>query len=57
MLIDFHVHLYDESGYGEGLVETARNLGIDRMVVGGGEPRYGLAANAEVRRIAISYRQ
>lgn len=55
MLIDFHVHLYDEPGYGESLAETARNLGIERMAIGGGEARYGLAANAAVRRLADSY--
>lgn len=55
MLIDFHAHLYDEQGYGEALAETARNLGIDRMCICGGEGRYGLAANVEVRRQADSY--
>jgi len=55
MLIDFHVHLYDETGYGEALVETARNLGVDRLCIAGGESQYGLAANAEVRRQAELY--
>ena len=55
MLIDLHAHLYDEPGYGEALAETARNLGIERLCICGGEPRYGLAANAEVRRQADSY--
>jgi len=55
MLIDFHVPVYDESGYGDALAETAKNLGFDRLCIGGGEPRYGLAANAEVRRLAGSY--
>lgn len=55
MLIDFHAHLYDEPGYGEALAEAARNLGIDRLCICGGEGRYDLAANAEVRRQADSY--
>ncbi|MFW6188837.1 MAG: amidohydrolase family protein [Planctomycetota bacterium] len=55
MLIDFHVHLYDEPGSGEALAETAKNLGFDRLCIAGGDARYGLAANAEVRRQADSY--
>lgn len=55
MLIDFHVPVYDEPGYGEALAETARNLGLDRLCICGGEARYGLAANAEVRRQADAY--
>lgn len=55
MLIDFHVHLYDEPGYGEALAQTAKNLGLDRLCIAGGEARYGLAANAEVRRQADAY--
>ncbi len=55
MLIDFHVHMLDEPGYGESLVETASNLGMDRLCIAGGEARYGLAANAEVRHQADSY--
>jgi len=55
MLIDFHAHLYDEPGYGEALAETARNLGLERLCIAGGEERYGLAANAEVRRQADAY--
>ncbi len=55
MLIDFHVNVYDEPGYGEGLAETAKNLGFDRLCIGGGEPCYGLAANAEVRHQADAY--
>jgi predicted TIM-barrel fold metal-dependent hydrolase len=55
MLIDFHVHLYDEPGYGEALAETARNLGLERLCIAGGEGRYGLASNAEIRRQADAY--
>jgi hypothetical protein len=55
MLVDFHVHLYDEAGYGEVLAETARNLGFDRLCIAGGESQYGLAPNAEVRRQADQY--
>jgi len=55
MLIDFHCHLYDEPGYGEALAETGRNLGVDRLCIGGGDAQYGLAANAEVRRQADAY--
>ena len=55
MLIDFHVHLYDEAGYSDALVETARNLGLSRMCIGGGEARYGLAPNGDVRRLADAY--
>ncbi len=55
MLVDFHVHVHDEPGYGEELAETAKNLGMDRLCICGGEARYGLAANAEVRRQADAY--
>jgi hypothetical protein len=55
MLIDFHCHLYDEPGYGDALAEMARNLGVTRLCIGGGDARYGLAANAEVRRQADAY--
>jgi hypothetical protein len=55
MLVDFHVHLYDEAGYGEALAETAKNLGVDRLCIAGGESQYGLAPNAEVRRQADLY--
>jgi predicted TIM-barrel fold metal-dependent hydrolase len=55
MQIDFHVHLYDELGYGDVLAETAKNLGFDRLCIAGGEPGYNLAANAEVRRLADQY--
>jgi predicted TIM-barrel fold metal-dependent hydrolase len=55
MLIDFHATVLEEPGYGEALAETARNLGFDRLCIGGGEPRYGLASNSVVRRLADSY--
>jgi predicted TIM-barrel fold metal-dependent hydrolase len=55
MLIDFNVNVYDEPGYGESLADTAKNLGFDRLCIAGGEPCYGLAANAEVRRQADAY--
>ena len=55
MLIDFHVNVYDEAGYGDALAETAKNLGFDRLCIAGGEPCYGLAANSEVRRQADLY--
>jgi len=55
MLIDIHAHVYDEPGYGEALAETAKNLGMDCLCIGGGEPRYGLASNAEVRKQADAY--
>lgn len=55
MIIDFNVPVYDEPGYGEALAQTAGNLGIDHLCIAGGESRYGLAANAEVRRLADSY--
>ena len=55
MLIDFHVHVYEEPGYGEALAETAKNLGLDLLCICGGEARHGLAANAEVRRLADAY--
>jgi len=55
VLIDFHVDVYDEAGYGEALADTARNLGFDRLCIAGGEPCYGLASNAEVRRQAEAY--
>jgi len=49
MLIDFHAHLYDEPGYGEALAETARNLGLERLCIAGGEERYGLAHGGALR--------
>ena len=55
MLIDFHAHVYDEPGYGEALAETSKNLGLDCLCIAGGEPRYGLASNAEVRKQADAY--
>jgi predicted TIM-barrel fold metal-dependent hydrolase len=55
VLIDFHAHLYDEAGYGEALAETSKNLGLDCLCIGGGEPRYGLASNVEVRKQADAY--
>jgi hypothetical protein len=55
MLIDFHVNVYDESGYGEALADSAKYLGFDRLCIAGGEPCYGLAANSEVRRQADLY--
>ncbi len=55
MFIDLHTNVYDEPGYGEALVETARSLGFDHLCIMGGEERYGLAANAEVRRLADRY--
>jgi predicted TIM-barrel fold metal-dependent hydrolase len=55
MLVDFHVRLYDEPGYGEALAETAKNLGLDRLCISGGEAGYALAPNAEVRRQAELY--
>jgi predicted TIM-barrel fold metal-dependent hydrolase len=55
MLIDLHVHLYDEAGYGDALAETAKNLGMDRLCIAGGESQYGLAPNAEVRKQADQY--
>ena len=51
-MIDFHVNVYDEAGYGDALAETAKNLGFDRLCIAGGEPCYGLAANSEVCRQA-----
>ncbi|MHC4481396.1 MAG: amidohydrolase family protein [Planctomycetota bacterium] len=55
MLVDLHVHYYDEPGYGEALAETARNLGLGRLCIAGGEAQYSLAPNAEVRRQAEAY--
>jgi len=55
MLIDFHTIVRDEPGYGEALAETARNLGFDRLCIGGGEPRYSLVSNSAIRRLADSY--
>jgi predicted TIM-barrel fold metal-dependent hydrolase len=55
LLIDFHAHFYDDAGYGDVLADTARNLGIDRLCICGGDAQYGLAANAEVRQRADSY--
>ncbi len=55
MLIDFHVPLYDQPGYGEALAETARSMGLHRLCIMGGQSCYGLAANAEVRRLADAY--
>jgi predicted TIM-barrel fold metal-dependent hydrolase len=55
MLIDFHVSIFDEDGYGDALADMAGNLGFDRLCIGGGHPCYGLASNAEVRRVADTY--
>jgi len=55
MLIDFHVPVYDEPGYGEALAEAAQNLGAERFCIMGGDGRYGLAADAEVLRLADAY--
>ncbi len=55
MLCDFHALLYDEPDYAEALAETAQNLGFDRLCIGGGEGRYGMAPNEEVLRCAESY--
>ncbi len=45
MICDFHAHLYEEQGYADALAETARTLGIEKMCIGGGEARYGMASN------------
>lgn len=55
MLIDFHAHLLDESGYGDALAETARSLGFDRMCIAGGRPQYGLAGNETALDLAETY--
>ena len=55
MLCDFHAQLFDESGYAEELTETAKNLGFDKLCIGGGEARFALASNAEVLRQAETY--
>ncbi len=55
MFIDCHVPVYDEPGYSEALADTARNIGLNRLCVMGGAARYGLAANAQVRRLADAY--
>jgi predicted TIM-barrel fold metal-dependent hydrolase len=55
VLIDLHVHYYDEAGYGEALAETAKDIGMTRLCIAGGQARHGLAANAEVRRQADAY--
>jgi hypothetical protein len=56
VLCDFHVHLYDdEPDYAEALAETAKNLGFDKLCIGGGEARFGLASNQKVLRQAELY--
>jgi len=55
VLIDFNAPIYDESGYGEALAETAKNLGLTHLCISGGEARYGRAANSQVRHISRQY--
>ena len=55
MICDFHTHLYDEDDYAHALAETAHTLSIDKMCIGGGEARYGMASNDAVQRHAIEY--
>jgi len=55
MLCDFHVHLADEPRYADALAETARNMGFDKLCIGGGDACYGLASNEEALRCAQSY--
>ena len=55
MLCDFHAHLFDEPGYADALAETAHNLGMDKLCIGGGEARYGMLSNASVLRQAATY--
>ena len=55
MLIDFHTDIYREPGYADQLAEAARNLGFDRVCIGGGRPAYGLADNDQVLQDAQTY--
>ncbi len=55
MIIDFHTHFYARPDYGSILAETAHSLGFDKLCIGGGEPRYGLAKNETVIEEAGAY--
>ncbi len=55
VLCDFHAHLYDEPNYAEILAESAQNLGFDKLCIGGGEARYGMASNESVLTQAEVY--
>ena len=55
MIVDFHTHVYDRPDYVSMLAETAHNLGFSKLCIGGGEPRYGLAANETVLAESESY--
>ena len=55
MLCDIHTHLYDEPDYAEALAETAKNLGFDKLCIGGGESRYGIVSNDDVLECAQTY--
>jgi len=55
MLCDFHTHLHDDPDYAEALAETAQNLGFDKLCIGGGETRYGMASNEQVLAHSRTY--
>jgi hypothetical protein len=55
LLCDFHAHLHEEPDYAETLAETAQNLGFEKLCIGGGEARYGMASNEQVLKHARSY--
>jgi hypothetical protein len=55
VLCDLHAHIYDEPDYAKTLAATARDLGIDKMCVSGGEARYGMAGNEDALEAALSY--
>ncbi len=55
LIVDFHTHVYDRKDYVPMLAETAHNLGINKLCIGGGEPRYGLATNETVIEEADAY--
>lgn len=55
MICDFHAHLYDEPDYANALVETAHTLSIDKVCIGGGQARYGIACNETVLERTSDY--
>ncbi len=55
MIIDFHTHAYDKQDYVSRLAETAHNLGIHKLCIGGGDARYGFINNTKLIEQADAY--
>lgn len=55
MIVDLHTHVYDIPDYVSMLAETSNNVGFDKLCIGGGEQRYGLATNETVLEDSEAY--